>query len=106
MAEQAPRINSQYLDAFTGQTVTITGKVSQIRGETAIIDANGDVTVLLNRVCTPCHNHNISRQTNIPADCRCAGTGIASPARNRCRDCRQGESGPDGQGTKVDKYGE
>jgi replication factor A3 len=50
MAEQCPRINSQYLDAFTGQTVRITGKVSQIRGETAVIDANGEITVLLNRV--------------------------------------------------------
>jgi len=49
MAEQCPRINSQYLDAFTGQTVRITGKVSQIRGETAVIDANGEITVLLNR---------------------------------------------------------
>ncbi|KIN04258.1 hypothetical protein OIDMADRAFT_118186 [Oidiodendron maius Zn] len=49
MTEQTPRINSLYLEAFTGQTVMITGKVSQIRGETAVIDANGEVTVLLNR---------------------------------------------------------
>jgi DNA/RNA endonuclease YhcR with UshA esterase domain len=66
MAEQAPRINSQYLDAFTGQTVTITGKVSQIRGETAVIDANGEVTVLLNRVCTPHLNYHINQETNTP----------------------------------------
>lgn len=53
MAEQAPRINSQYLEAFTGKTVMITGKVSQIRGESAVIDAKGEVTVLLNRVRAP-----------------------------------------------------
>jgi replication factor A3 len=52
MTEQAPRINAQYLEAFTGKTVMITGKVSQIRGESAVIDANGEVTVLLNRVRT------------------------------------------------------
>jgi DNA/RNA endonuclease YhcR with UshA esterase domain len=56
MTEQAPRINAQYLEAFTGKTVMITGKVSQIRGESAVIDANGEVTVLLNRVRTsPSH---------------------------------------------------
>lgn len=55
MAEQmsTPRINSQYLDAFTGRNVIITGKVSQTRGDTAIIDAGGEVTVLLNRVRAP-----------------------------------------------------
>jgi replication factor A3 len=45
-----PRINSQYLDAFTGKTVIIVGKVTQLRGESAIIDSEGAVTALLNRV--------------------------------------------------------
>ncbi|PSS13139.1 hypothetical protein M430DRAFT_105547 [Amorphotheca resinae ATCC 22711] len=51
MAEQisTPRITSQYLDAFTGKTVIITGKVTQTRGDTALIDSEGVVTVLLNR---------------------------------------------------------
>lgn len=53
MSEQAPtpRINAPYLENFTGQTVIITGKVTQLRGEVATIDANGEITVLLNRVC-------------------------------------------------------
>jgi hypothetical protein len=52
MADQGstPRISSQYLDAFTGKTVIITGKVTQTRGETAVVDSNGEITVLLNRV--------------------------------------------------------
>lgn len=55
MAEHisTPRITSQYLDAFTGKTVIITGKVTQTRGDTALIDSEGVVTVLLNRVFTP-----------------------------------------------------
>lgn len=64
MTEQTPRINSLYLEAFTGQTVMITGKVSQIRGETAVIDANGEVTVLLNRVCTPHRYFPVSQETS------------------------------------------
>lgn len=77
MTEQAPRINAQYLEAFTGKTVMITGKVSQIRGESAVIDANGEVTVLLNRVRalslpTCLSTYPIRRRTNpqrnLPAD--------------------------------------
>jgi hypothetical protein len=45
-----PRITSQYLDAFTNKTVRIIGKVTQLRGETATIDAEGIVTAHLNRV--------------------------------------------------------
>jgi hypothetical protein len=45
-----PRINSQYLDSFTNKTVRIIGKVTQLRGETATIDAEGVVTAHLNRV--------------------------------------------------------
>ena len=49
-SEATPRINSQYLDSFTNQTVRILGKVTSLRGETATIDANGSVTIHLNRV--------------------------------------------------------
>jgi len=48
-AVATPRINSQYLDSFTNQTVRIVGKVVQLRGEQATIDAGGNVTAHLNR---------------------------------------------------------
>jgi replication factor A3 len=52
MSEQlsAPRITAAYLDSFVGRLVTIVGKVTQLRGEQATIDADGVVTVVLNRV--------------------------------------------------------
>lgn len=46
-----PRITSQYLDAFQNKLVRIIGTVTQLRGETATIDADGVVTAHLNRVC-------------------------------------------------------
>lgn len=54
MAEaiSTPRINSSYLDSFTNTTVRMTGKVVQLKGEQAIIDAEGNATVHLNRVRT------------------------------------------------------
>lgn len=53
MAEaiSTPRINSTYLENFTNQTVRLTGKVVQLRGEQATVDAMGNVTAHLNRVC-------------------------------------------------------
>lgn len=52
MSEQlsTPRITAAYLDSFVGRTVTIVGKVTQLRGDQATIDADGVVTILLNRV--------------------------------------------------------
>jgi hypothetical protein len=52
MAEaiSTPRITSAYLDSFTGKTVRMIGKVVQLRGEQAIIDSEGNVTIHLNRV--------------------------------------------------------
>lgn len=52
MAEaiSTPRINSSYLDSFTNQTVRLVGKVVQLRGEQAVVDAEGNVTVHLSRV--------------------------------------------------------
>ncbi|RFU71819.1 replication factor a 3, partial [Trichoderma arundinaceum] len=51
MSEQmsAPRITASYLDSFVGRVVTIVGKVTQLRGDQATIDADGVVTILLNR---------------------------------------------------------
>ena len=45
-----PRITSQYLDSFTGKTIRIVGKVTQLRGTTATIDSEGAVTLVLNHV--------------------------------------------------------
>ncbi|KAI9698754.1 MAG: hypothetical protein M1836_003864 [Candelina mexicana] len=53
MTDATPRINAHYLDSFQGQTIRILGKVTQLRGEQATIDAAGNVTVILNRVQPP-----------------------------------------------------
>lgn len=50
-ATSTPRINAQYLESYVGRNVTIVGKVTQLRGETAVIDADGPITVMLHRVC-------------------------------------------------------
>lgn len=49
MAEphSTPRISSPHLDHFTSKTVRIVGKVQQLRGDTATIDADGVVTLQL-----------------------------------------------------------
>ncbi|KAG5949175.1 hypothetical protein E4U53_006015 [Claviceps sorghi] len=51
MSEQlsAPRITASYLESFRGRHVTIVGKVVQLRGDQATIDADGVVTLILNR---------------------------------------------------------
>ncbi|KAF2140529.1 uncharacterized protein K452DRAFT_319453 [Aplosporella prunicola CBS 121167] len=49
MAETTPRITAPYLENFTHQTVRILGKVAQLRGEQATIDAGGSITLHLNR---------------------------------------------------------
>lgn len=50
MGEATPRINAKYLEQFTHKTVRIVGKLTQLRGENATVDANGEISVLLNRV--------------------------------------------------------
>ncbi|KAI9827794.1 MAG: hypothetical protein M1832_004283 [Thelocarpon impressellum] len=51
MAENisTPRISAPHLENFSHQTVRVLGKVTQLRGEQATLDAGGDVHVLLNR---------------------------------------------------------
>ncbi|GAB7357939.1 hypothetical protein MBLNU230_g0106t1 [Neophaeotheca triangularis] len=49
MAESTPRITAAYLEQFSHRTVRILGKVRQIRGEQATIDAGGQVNLFLNR---------------------------------------------------------
>lgn len=50
MAEVTPRITAPYLEQFSHNIVRITGKVRQLRGEQATIDAAGSITVHLTRV--------------------------------------------------------
>ena len=51
MAESisTPRLTSQHLDHFTNKTVRMIGTVTQLRGEQATIDSDGNVTAHLNR---------------------------------------------------------
>ncbi|KAI0540194.1 replication factor A protein 3-domain-containing protein [Xylaria digitata] len=44
-----PRISANMLDSYVGQNVIIVGKVMQLRGESAVLDANGQVNAILNR---------------------------------------------------------
>lgn len=54
-ATSTPRISAPYLDSYVGRNVVIVGKVVQLRGDEAIIDADGNVTAHLNRVSLrPC----------------------------------------------------
>jgi hypothetical protein len=47
---QTPRILAPHLQQFQHKLVRMLGKVVQLRGDTAVIDAGGNVDVLLNRV--------------------------------------------------------
>jgi hypothetical protein len=48
-----PRITCAYLNSYVGKNVIVVGKVVQIRGDEALIDADGNVTAHLNRVSSP-----------------------------------------------------
>ncbi|KAF2758857.1 ssDNA binding protein-like protein Ssb3 [Pseudovirgaria hyperparasitica] len=45
MSEATPRITAPYLESFSGKVVRITGKVIQLRGENATIDAGGHISI-------------------------------------------------------------
>lgn len=45
-----PRISSPLVDSYVGQNVMVIGKVQQLRGDTAVIEAEGQITANLNRV--------------------------------------------------------
>ncbi|KAK6357064.1 hypothetical protein TWF718_001391 [Orbilia javanica] len=47
MTDQTPRVNASYLANFSGQAVRIAGKVTQIQGGSATIDAQGTVVIHL-----------------------------------------------------------
>ena len=48
--ESTPRITASYLESFMNRTVRLVGRVTQLRGDTATVDAGGNVSVILNRV--------------------------------------------------------
>ncbi|KAF2643957.1 replication factor A protein 3 [Massarina eburnea CBS 473.64] len=48
---QTPRILAPHLSSFQHKHVRILGKVLQLRGETAVLDAGGNVDMVLNRDC-------------------------------------------------------
>ena len=45
-----PRVTCSYLNSYLGRNVLIVGKVMELRGDEAIVDADGSITVHLNRV--------------------------------------------------------
>ena len=47
---QTPRILAPHLSNFQHRIVRILGKVTSLRGETAVIDAGGNVDLILTRV--------------------------------------------------------
>ncbi|KAH8722721.1 ssDNA binding protein-like protein Ssb3 [Phaeosphaeriaceae sp. PMI808] len=46
---QTPRILAPHLSNFQHRIVRIVGKVVQLRGENAVIDADGHIDIILNR---------------------------------------------------------
>ncbi|KAF2278783.1 replication factor A protein 3 [Westerdykella ornata] len=58
-APQTPRILAPHLQQFQYRTVRMLGKVTALRGETAQIDAGGNVELVLNRDCHLALNHAV-----------------------------------------------
>ncbi|KAJ3561805.1 hypothetical protein NPX13_g8801 [Xylaria arbuscula] len=48
-----PRISANMLDSYVGQNVIVVGKVMQLRGDSALLDANGQVNAILNLAMLP-----------------------------------------------------
>lgn len=48
--QPTPRATAPYLESYVGRNVTVVGKVAQLRGDQAVIDADGSITAHLNRV--------------------------------------------------------
>ncbi|CAK7216233.1 hypothetical protein SCUCBS95973_002741 [Sporothrix curviconia] len=46
---ETPRVSCSYLNSFVNHNVLVVGKVVQLRGDSAILDADGHITVNLNR---------------------------------------------------------
>lgn len=50
MTDATPRISAPHLERFANRTVRLLGKVTQLRGQDATLDADGSVQLILNRV--------------------------------------------------------
>ncbi|KAL2104970.1 hypothetical protein VUR80DRAFT_9246 [Thermomyces stellatus] len=48
-ATSTPRITARYLDNYVGQNVMIVGTIVQLRGDTAIMDSDGNINLALDR---------------------------------------------------------
>ncbi|KAL2019982.1 hypothetical protein VTK56DRAFT_8982 [Thermocarpiscus australiensis] len=48
-ATSTPRVTCAYLNSYVGKNVIVVGKVIQLRGDEALIDADGNITAHLNR---------------------------------------------------------
>ncbi|KAK7749472.1 hypothetical protein SLS53_000046 [Cytospora paraplurivora] len=48
-SQPTPRITAPYLDSYQGRNVMVIGRVVQLRGDQAIVDADGTITTHLNR---------------------------------------------------------
>ena len=48
--DSTPRVSGPYLDSYVSRNVMVIGQVVQLRGDQAIVDADGNVTANLNRV--------------------------------------------------------
>ncbi|KAL2119129.1 hypothetical protein VTJ04DRAFT_6089 [Mycothermus thermophilus] len=55
----SPRITCAYLNSYVGKNVTIVGKVIQLRGDEALIDADGNITAHLNREAHLAPGHGV-----------------------------------------------
>lgn len=55
-AASTPRISGRYIDSYVNRTVMVVGKVIQLRGSEALIDADGQINITLNPV-RPCKAH-------------------------------------------------
>jgi hypothetical protein len=79
---QTPRILAPHLSNFQHKLVRILGKVVQLRGETAVIDAGGNVDVILNRVCGGASFFKSSSLCYICED-KCDSTVISTASRKK-----------------------
>lgn len=59
MNEATPRITAQYLEQFSNRMVRVVGKVVQLRGDEATIDAGGQIVLHLNRVRIKYLKHSV-----------------------------------------------
>jgi len=68
MSEATPRITAPYLETFQNQTVRLLGKVIQLRGDHATLDAGGHVNVILTRDSHLTQGHAVEVVGKVTAD--------------------------------------